>query len=47
MHTLLQSPLGNPVANNNVLKFFPSFAPAHLTVAGGLLLLPAVELPRS
>lgn len=33
--TLLQNPLGNPVANQPVLRWFPSFAPMQLSVAGG------------
>ena len=33
--TLLQNPLGNPVANQPVLRWFPAFAPMQLSVAGG------------
>ena len=32
--TSLQNPLGNPVANQGFLKWFPSFAPMQLAVAG-------------
>lgn len=45
MDTFLQNPLGNPVANKDVLKFFPSFAPTQLAVAGGFTdLVPWREL---
>jgi hypothetical protein len=33
--TLLQNPLGNPIANQPVLRWFPSFAPMQISVAGG------------
>jgi ABC-2 type transport system permease protein len=33
--TLLQNPLGNPVANQPNLRWFPSFAPMQISVAGG------------
>lgn len=33
--TFLQNPLGNPVANQPVLRWFPSFAPMQLSVGGG------------
>lgn len=32
--TSLQNPLGNPVANQDFLRWFPSFAPMQLAVAG-------------
>lgn len=32
--TSLQNPLGNPVANQGFLRWFPSFAPMQLAVAG-------------
>lgn len=32
--TSLQNPLGNPVANQDFLRWFPSFAPMQLVVAG-------------
>ena len=32
--TSLQNPLGNPVANQEFLRWFPSFAPMQLAVAG-------------
>ncbi len=32
--TSLQNPLGNPIANQDFLRWFPSFAPMQLAVAG-------------
>lgn len=34
MDTLLQNPVDNPAANKEFLKFFPSYSPMQLTVAG-------------
>ena len=34
MDTFLQNPLGNPLANNPVLEWFPSFGPMQFAVAG-------------
>ncbi|MBN9386418.1 MAG: hypothetical protein J0I20_00065 [Chloroflexi bacterium] len=34
MDTLLQNPVGNPAANKEFLKFFPSYSSMQLTVAG-------------
>ena len=36
MDTFLQNPLGNPLANNPVLEWFPSFGPAQFAVGGSL-----------
>lgn len=33
--TFLQNPLGNPVANQDFLQYFPSFGPTQVAVAGG------------
>jgi ABC-2 type transport system permease protein len=33
--TFIQNPVGNPVANQNIVLFFPAFAPTQLSVAGG------------
>ena len=35
MDTFLQNPVDNPVANQEFLKFFPSYAPTQVYVAGG------------
>lgn len=37
--TALQNPLGNPLANQELLKGFPSFGPMQLSVAGGFTTL--------
>ena len=34
MDTFLQNPLGNPLANNPVLEWFPSFGPTQFAVGG-------------
>ena len=36
MDTFLQNPLGNPLANNPVLEWFPSFGPTQFAVGGSL-----------
>ena len=36
MDTFLQNPLGNPLANKPVLKWFPSFGPTQFAVAASL-----------
>lgn len=33
--TFVQNPLGNPVANQEIVKAFPAFAPTQIAVAGG------------
>lgn len=33
--TLIQNPIGNPAANQEIVKAFPSFAPTQIDVAGG------------
>jgi len=35
MDTFLQNPIGNPAANKDFLKYFPSYASTQLGVAGG------------
>jgi hypothetical protein len=34
MDTFLQNPLGNPLANNQILEWFPSFGPMQFAVGG-------------
>lgn len=37
MDTFLQNPLGNPLANNRVLEWFPAFGPTQFAVGGSLV----------
>lgn len=39
MDSFLQNPIGNPAANNDLLAFFPTFAPSQIAVAGGFTTL--------
>ena len=43
--TSLQNPLGNPVANQDFLRWFPSFAPMQLAVAGAFTQQHSLALP--